>query len=189
MEWLDTKTIYTLLHLFGVTLGAGGSFMSDVIFVSTTKDKILDKSEFDILKKGSAVTWVGLVLLVVSGAMLVSLDFQTYFASSKFILKMIIVGVVIVNGFVFHFVHTPRLRDLVGIHLSRSSRFRSYSRAMYYSGAVSIVSWVSALILGGLRVIPVSVTAGLCVYLGLIGVAVVGAEYKRREFLNIKIGK
>lgn len=184
MDWIDIKTLYAILHLFGVTLGAGGSFMSDVIFISTTKDKILDSGELNILKKGSAVTWAGLLLLVVSGGLLFSLDPAAYLSSDKFILKMIIVGIIALNGIIFHFVHTPRLEQLVGKHLSTSSEFKKYSQSMYYSGAVSIVSWVSALILGGLRMIPISVFVGLIMYIGLIFVAILGAEIKRRQYLR-----
>jgi len=184
MEWIDTKTFYTLLHLLGVTLGAGGSFMSDVIFITTTKDKILDSSELNILKKGSAVTWAGLLLLVISGGLLFSLDPQGYLASDKFILKMIIVAVIAINGAIFHFVHTPRLEKMVGENLARSASFKKYSRSMYYSGAISIVSWVAALILGGLRMIPVSVSIGLSIYIGIIVIAIIGAEIKRRQYLK-----
>lgn len=184
MEWIDTKTIYTILHLLGVTLGAGGSFMSDVIFITTTKDKVLDKSEFNILTKGSMVVWIGLLLLVISGALLFSLDPNTYLSSSKFILKMIIVGVIAINGLIFHIYHTRRLRSLVGEHLSVSADFIRYSRGMYYSGALSMVSWVSALILGGLRMIPVSVALGLGIYSGLVVCALIGAELKRRQYLK-----
>lgn len=184
MDWIDSKTIFTLLHLLGVTLGAGGSFMSDVIFISTTKDKILDASEFNILKKGSKVTWVGLFLLIISGALLFSLDPQSYLASDKFILKMIIVGIIAINGVVFHFIHTPRLQKLVGTNLAGSVSFKKCSRSMYYSGAISVVSWVSALILGGLRMIPVSVSLGLVIYIGLIVVAIIGAEIKRKQYLK-----
>lgn len=186
MDWIDIKTCYVLLHLLGVTLGAGGSFMSDVLFVTTTKDKILDTSEFTILKKGSTVTWIGLFLLIISGALLVSLDPQFYFASDKFILKMIIVGILSLNGIIFHFIHTPRLANLVGKHLGTSVEFKKYSKSMYYSGALSIVSWVSALILGGLRMIPVSVAVGLSIYAGLVLVAIIGAEIKRRQYLSPK---
>ncbi|MFT6829199.1 MAG: hypothetical protein ACJAV6_000012 [Candidatus Paceibacteria bacterium] len=184
MDWIDIKTFYLLLHLFGITLGAGGSFMSDVLFVTTTKDRILDDNELMILKKGSTVTWIGLFLLIISGSLLVSLDPQFYFSSDKFILKMIIVGIIIANGIIFHLIHTPRLKKLVGKYLSTSLEFRKYSKSMYYSGAISIVSWISALILGSLRMIPVSIPIGLVVYLVLISVAIVGAEIKRRQYLR-----
>jgi len=184
MDWIDTKTIYVLMHLFGVTLGAGGSFMSDVLFVTTTKDKVLDKSELEILKKGSLVVWAGLLVLIISGALLFSLDPETYLNSSKFILKMIIVGIITVNGAVFHFVHTPRLEKLVDKHLATDPDFEKYSRGMYWSGAVSIVSWVCALVLGGLRMIPVSVGVGLILYALAVTVAIVGAEHQRRSFFK-----
>ncbi len=184
MEWIDIKTGYVLIHLIGVTLGAGGSFMSDVLFVTTTKDKILDKSELAILKKGSLVVWAGLFVLIVSGALLFSLDPQGYLQSDKFLLKMIIVGVLTVNGIIFHFLHTPRLEKLVGKNLSTDPDFRKYSLSMYHSGAISIVSWVSALILGGLRMIPVSLTLGIVLYLTVILMAIIGSEQQRKKFLK-----
>jgi hypothetical protein len=55
---------------------------------------------------------------------------------------------------------------------------------MYYSGAVSIVSWVAALRLGSLRMIPVSLTIGLLIYVTLIIIAIVGSELKRRQYLK-----
>lgn len=184
MEWIDTKTIYTIFHLFGVALGAGGSFMSDVLFVFTTKDKTLDKSELSILKIGSAVTWAGLFLLIISGALLFSLDPQGYLNSDKFILKMIIVGIITINGLIFHLVHTPHLMKLKGKKLNRSSYFNKYSKGMYYSGAISIVSWVSTLILGSLRMIPVSLAVGLIIYLSIIIFAIIGSEIERRKYLH-----
>ena len=184
MDWIDIKTIYVLMHLFGVALGAGGSFMSDVLFVTTTKDKVLDRSELTILKKGSLVVWAGLFVLIISGALLFSLDPAGYLDSSKFILKMIIVGILTLNGLVFHFVHTPRLEKLVGKHLSKDAHFEKYSRGMYWSGAISIVSWVSALTLGGLRMIPVTVSVGLALYVLIVFAAMIGAEKQRRTFFK-----
>jgi len=184
MEWIDTKTIYTIIHIFGVALGAGGSFMADVLFVSATKDKVLDKSELSILKIGSAVTWAGLFILIISGALLFSIDPAAYISSDKFILKMIIVLIITINGLVFHLVHTPRLMKLKGKRLNTSEYFKKYSKSMYYSGAISIVSWVSALILGALRMIPVSVALGLLIYISLVIIAIIGSEIKRRQYLK-----
>jgi cellulose synthase/poly-beta-1,6-N-acetylglucosamine synthase-like glycosyltransferase len=89
-----------------------------------------------------------------------------------------------VNGAIFHFVHTPRLEKMMGTNLAQSATFKKYSRSMYYSGAISIVSWVAALILGGLRMIPVSVSIGLSIYIGIIVIAIIGAEIKRRQYLK-----
>lgn len=184
MDWIDTKTFYTIIHLFGVTLGAGGSFMSDVLFIATTKDKVLDKSELTVLKKGSLVVWVGLLLLFISGALLVSLDPAYYFSSDKFILKMILVGIITVNGVIFHFVHTPRLEKLVDQKLNNSLEFKKYSRGMYSSGAISITSWIIALTLGALRSIPVTLFIGLLLYLFAVSIAIAGAEFERRRDLK-----
>lgn len=185
MEWIDIKTIYIIIHLFGVAIGAGGSFMSDVLFISTTKDRVLNKTELGILKLGSLFVWIGLFLLIVSGALLFSLNPEAYMQSDKFILKMIIVLIIAINGIIFHVVHTPRLVMLEGKRLSMSSRFKKFSKGMYCSGAISVVSWISALVLGSLRSIPVNVVIGFSIYLFIVLIAIIGAEFERRKYLNI----
>jgi hypothetical protein len=184
MSWIDPKTIYTILHLLGVALGAGGAFMSDVLFLMTTKDRNLDQSEFKILQIGSVVTWAGLGLLIISGVLLFTTNPAGYLESSKFITKMIIVGILTVNGIVFHVLHLPHLRQAIGQKLSTSEVFRKSSAVMYTSGAISVVSWVTALVLGGLRMIPISVPVALGIYGILVIIAMVVSELKRRRYLR-----
>lgn len=184
MEWLETKTVYAVLHLLGVAIGVGGAFMSDVMFLTSTKDRILDASEMRMLKTGSVVTWTGLALLVISGVLLFSTDPAGYMVSSKFITKMIIILALTVNGVIFHVIHIPRLKQLVGTKLSEASLFIKSSRTMYISGAISVVSWALALILGGLRMIPISVGVAMLIYLGILVLAISVAEVQRKKFLH-----
>lgn len=184
MEWIDAKTIYNLIHLLGVAIGAGGALMSDFFFMFMTKDKKLDTSEFKILKAGGYFVWVGLILLIVSGTLLFALNPDRYIDSSRFLLKMFIVVILTVNGFIFHIMHIPRLEKVVGENIARSKSFSMESRHMYASGAISIASWISVIILGGLRSIPYSLTTGMIIYFCLVGVAILVAEIERRRFLR-----
>ncbi len=184
MDWIDSKTIYVILHIFGVALGAGGAFMSDVIFIFSTNDKTLSEDEFSLLKKAGRVVWVGLTLLIISGIFLVSTNPEVYSQSSKFITKMIIVGIIFLNGIIFHTVHLKTLKQVVGQNLAKSDLFIKQSQFLYYSGAVSVVSWVSTLVLGSIRSIPISVTVALSIYLVFIGIGIIGAEFKRRQFFK-----
>jgi hypothetical protein len=184
MEWIDAETVYTILHLLGVAVGVGGAFMSDVMFLTSTKDRVLDAGEMRMLKTGSVVTWVGLALLIISGILLFSTNPAGYLASSKFITKMLIVLALTLNGVVFHVVHIPKLEKLVGTKLSESPLFIKNSRTMYISGAISVVSWTLALVLGGLGMIPISVGVAMLIYLGLVVIAIVGSEVQRKKFLK-----
>jgi len=184
MEWLDIRTVYNLIHLLGVAIGAGGALLSDFLFMAMTKDKKLDKSEFKVLKAGGFFVWIGLSLLVISGVLIFLTDPVRYINSSKFILKMFVVLVLIINGFIFHIIHIPRLKNIISKNMSRSKSFLKESRHMYISGAVSVVSWLSALVLGGLRSIPYTLTTGLVVYISIVLFAILMAEIKRRRLFK-----
>lgn len=184
LEYLDQKTIYTLFHVFGAVLGAGGAYMSDLMYMRATKDRVLEKTEISFLKLGSSMVWAGLLLIVISGSLLFSLDTATYIASSKFLVKMAIVLVLILNGVVFHFVHTPILSRAADKPLKASKEFTRRSTFIYISGAISIVSWTCALILGSLRGISYSFTEGFGIYLGLVFIACIGALIARKRVLK-----
>lgn len=183
MEWLDAKTVYNLVHLLGVAVGAGGALMSDFFFMVMTKDKKLDKSEFKVLKAGGVFVWIGLFLLIVSGMLIFSTNPQGYLNSSKFLLKMLVVLVLTINGIFFHVAHIPRLKGVVGKNMVKSKHFLKESRHMYMSGAVSVTSWVAALLLGGLRSIPYTLPVGLTIYLTFVLIVALIAEVVRRRLL------
>jgi uncharacterized membrane protein len=181
MEFLDLKTIYTLGHILGAVLGAGGAFMSDAMFFSCIKDKKITATELRFLRLGSTMVWIGLMVLIVSGVLLFSLDPVTYLESSKFLVKMTIVLVILVNGLFFHYTHIPRIERHQDKDLRLSEEFQKHSATLVASGAVSITSWFLALVLGVLRGIPYSYLMGLGIYLVLVGLAVgVGILFRKR---------
>ena len=164
IEGIDLKSSYIILHLFGVTVGAGGAFMSDLIFLSSIKDQNISPTEQRFMDIGSKMVWVGLVILVLSGILLMSLDVAGYLASSKFQAKMTIVGIIILNGIVFHFLHIPRIKRHVGEDLSSSDEFHRKAFLLFVSGVVSVISWIFALVLGSLQSIPISYLPTMMVY-------------------------
>lgn len=172
MEFIDLKTIYTILHIFGAVLGAGGAFTSDAMFFSSMKDRMVTKTELRFLKLGSVMVWGGLILLLISGALLFSTDPAGYLASSKFLVKMTIVLIIILNGIFFHYNHIPRISRHVDTHLPSSDEFVRESPLLVFSGAISFVSWSATIILGVLRGIPYSYIEGMLFY--VIAVAVAG---------------
>ncbi|MCI0619560.1 hypothetical protein L0Y40_00795 [Candidatus Wolfebacteria bacterium] len=181
MEVLDTKTIYTLLHILGAVLGAGGAFMSDAMFFSCIKDKKITTTELRFLRLGSTMVWIGLIVLIVSGVLLFSLDPIRYLESSKFLVKMTVVLVILVNGLFFHYMHIPRIERHRGVDFSTSHEFKKHSSTLVASGAISLISWLVALILGSLRSIPYSYAEGMGIYLGvlMIGIAIALTSKKR----------
>lgn len=181
---IDLKTIYIIGHLFGVAIGAGGAFISDGMYMYAIKDKKLTHTEIGFLKFGGYMVWLGLTLLVLSGALLFSLDAAKYLASSKFLVKMTVVAVIILNGLLFHFVYIPLFSRGKNQHMHLHEEFKKKSYFIYASGAVSLVSWATALILGSLRSIPLTYTAGLMVYLALVVCAIGVSAFARNKFMK-----
>jgi len=184
IDIFDAKTIWTIAHLLGVAIGAGGAYLGDVLFLSSVRDGVISHTEFSFLKRTGLFVWLGVGILTLSGAGLFFLDPSYYLGSSKFLAKVSIVVVIVINGVVFHLVHFKMLQRLIGIELKTSQEFRRTSATLFASGAVSVISWTSALILGSLRSLPFSVSEILSVYGILIGIGIVMAMLFRKRFLS-----
>ena len=181
---MEPKTIYTILHLLGVVIGMGGAFMGDIFYFKSIRDKKLTKTELSFLQTASAVTWAGLTLLVLSGALLYSLNPAGYLASSKFITKMVIVGIIILNGILFHTVHLRTIKAHLNINLTKSKSFKKKSSFLYTSGAISVTSWISALVLGALHDIPLTVGEALTLYGGVVVLGIIAAKIWKKKTIG-----
>jgi hypothetical protein len=121
----------------------------------------------------SSVIWAGLAILIVSGVMLYLPEQLRLNASPKFILKIIVVGVVLVNGVLLNLLVAPHMQTLSFEGTIPARRFRRLAFAL---GAVSLTSWYTAFFLGSLRRIHTTLEHGLRVYIGLVTIAVIGSQ-------------
>lgn len=185
-DFIDTKTIYTIIHVFGAIVGAGGAFVSDGMFFETIRDGRVAKRELDFMKLGGKFVWFGLALLFVSGLLLLSTDSARYLSSDKFIAKVVIVTIIVINGVIFHSIHIPHIRNHLGIKLSESVTFHKKSSFIMMSGALSFVSWVSTVILGSLQHVPYHYTEILSVYVVCVTLAMIVALSMKNRMLHIK---
>ncbi len=186
LSFIDYKTAITIVHLFGVVLGAGGAIASDFIFFSSIKDKKITSTELRFLRVGSRMVWIGVGLLVISGILIFFTDPINYLQSSKFLSKMAIVAVVIINGIFFHLSHLPHIHRYLGQHLPTSSEFMKKSNALLASGAISMVSWSVAVVLGALPSLPFSFTEIFTSYLVVITIASAVAILSKNRILGNK---
>lgn len=169
------KTVFLIVHLLGVAIGAGGAFMSDAIFFSSIKDKQISGTEFRFLKLGSEMVWIGLAVLVVSGIGLFALDPAKYLASGRFLAKMTIVALLTINGLLFRFVHVPMIERNLGQPLLFSEEFVQRSIWLFSSGAISMISWVSALVLALYENVPLGYGGIMLAYGVLLAGGISGA--------------
>jgi hypothetical protein len=135
----------TVAHLAGLAVGFGGAVVSDFIFLASAANRRVTKPEVRFMKLGSRLVWFGLAALLVSGAGLFALNPSRYLADPEFAAKMLAVGVLALNGLIFHRIHVPAIAARAAGDESRFVRLRPW---MLFSGALSGASWVTALVLG-----------------------------------------
>ncbi|MBI5786999.1 MAG: hypothetical protein HY446_00390 [Candidatus Niyogibacteria bacterium] len=181
--FMNLGIFYDVLHLFGVAIGAGGAVVSDFMFFSSVKDGKISKTEMRFLLIGSRTVWLGLFILVLSGIGLVTLNPERILASEKFWAKMTIVAVIFINGLLFHRYHIPLLSRHVGENFSRSEEFANRKPFLLASGAISIVSWASAIILGALRKAPAGYFEIVGIYFLLIALGILFTAFFRRRII------
>jgi len=157
-------TILIILHILGVVIGAGGAFAGDAMFFSSIRDKKISHTEMRFLKLSSTMVWTGIGIIVLSGIAIFLSDIDHYFHSAKFLAKMTIVAIIIINGVIFHSIHLPRLHRHAESHFPSSDEFIRKTPYLIMSGAISLVSWLSAFVLGFLEHPPFTYIEILGIY-------------------------
>lgn len=152
---MDPHNVYLVLHLVGFALGLGGATISDITFFRAVSKKQITPGEFAALELLSKVIWIGLFLLILSGA---GLMFEIYkgnnntlplIYSSRWQMKITLVGVVFLNGLVFWKAIFPHLKAWTGQTLS-TALVGKRVWLLAISGTISILSWYSILVLSTL---------------------------------------
>ncbi len=181
---IQFKSIITIVHLLGFALGVGGATVTDMFFFRFLRDYHISKWEANIMHMVSQLIWIGLAILVISGLGLYLQDAEVLNMSSKFITKVIIVGVILLNGILLNLYISPKMImiNFGKKHKHHPGELHQLRRAAFASGAVSLVSWYSAFILGSLRSIPLQVSQALFIYLILLVGAVGGSQLVERFF-------
>ena len=179
-------------HLFGTLLGFGGAIISDVFFMKFLKDFKISANESDTLKTLSQIIWFGLGIILISGLMLFLSDAERLSQSAKFLVKMVVVAVIIVNGFTLNIIIAPRLTSIpFGALKFEEKKIRNLRRLAFALGAVSATSWTSAFILGLMRTSPASFNTLLATYLVILLLAVILSQlfeaFVSREKIKSKI--
>lgn len=157
--------------------------MSDLLFFKSARDEVLTKQEIGFLQLGSMVVWIGLSLLIVSGIGLFLLDMENYLNSNKFLAKMNIVAILVVNGLLFRVIHMPRIIRHAETHYPSSDEFIRKRISLLASGTISVVSWSAALILGVMKNVPYSYKTIMLLYALFLGSAFLTALVFKEKIL------
>ncbi len=172
------KKLLVVLHLFGMALGVGAATITDILFFKFLRNYRITEPEADIMKTLSHVIWFALGILVVSGFGLYLPESQFLNNSPKFFVKMIGVGVLIVNGFFLNLLIQPRL-----VHISfnephphKPGELHMLRKLSFALGAISITSWYFIFVLGAIRRVKVEFSDLFLGYILLLCVAIIGSQ-------------
>ncbi len=185
-SFVEIKTLLLVVHLLGLALGVGGALISDAIFFRAIHDWRISKTEMGFLRLGGVTVSIGLGLLILSGISMFSLDPERYLESTKFIAKMTVVAVLAANAVLLHKLHIPHMEMISKKGTSTRTGFAKSRTLVLVSGVVSVVSWLSAMVLGAFRSIPWSVEMILSVYALVLLIGFVFAFILRDRLMPIR---
>lgn len=152
----EYKHISVIVHVLSVIVGMGSALISDILFNIYIQNKKVNKNENRTLSILSDIVWISLLFIVASGIALFLSDPVGYGHSVKFLVKMTIVGVIIINGYLFwHLIH-PSLEKINFTDINIHHKYVRLRKVSFILGAISLVSWLSAFVLGMLGHIPLS---------------------------------
>lgn len=167
----EIKIPATVVHVMGVVFGMGGALTSDVLFSFFSKDKKLNKTEISTLSILAKLVLWSLIIISVSGIAIFLSDVEKYLQSHKFLAKMSILVVLLLNGYILNRYVWPHL-----LHnkFFKAKKERNVRKLAFACGAVSVISWVSVCALGVLDNLSTSYKLITSIYLlvTLLGIGV-----------------
>lgn len=191
MDFLIQYDNYILMgHVFFMAIGLGGATITDFLFFRFLRDGQISEMEAKVMNMLSQVIWLALALIVITGLALYLPQFQALHDSAKFVAKMTIIFVLILNGIALNVWAGPKLHEIFGSSFNiLDKKLRLKRKIAFALGAISMVSWYSAFFLGAVRGLKVSYEQLILTYLVLILFAVVGSQifeslFSRKVFIK-----
>lgn len=168
------KVWWVVIHNLGFILGIGSATITDLFFFRFLKDNKISQEEKEAMDTLTSIIWMGLAILVISGLALYVPDHARLSMSAKFLVKVVVVAVIAINGFFLNMFIAPYLRRLSFEGTVPARRFRRLAFAL---GGISITSWYLAFLLGSFRQIPISFFQGVIIYISCLIAVVVGSVF------------
>ena len=172
----EYKQFFTIAHVFFVIMGMGAAMVSDVLFNVYIKNKKINPTENKTLEVLSRIIWISLGLIVLSGMALFFSNPGFYMQSAKFLVKMSIVLVIILNGFLFWKITHASLKEINFTDTNSNHKYVRIRKLSFAFGAVSLVSWLSVFLLGSIRSIQLSFSYAILLYVIIIIFVILGSQ-------------
>lgn len=143
---IEIGLVLSILHITGVAIGVGGATATDPLFLSSIRNRKLSSDQLVLLHNVSRVVMGGLVLVILSGIGHIVVT-PALLYNPGLLAKLTVVFFIAANGAVFHLRVLPHLEQHVDERMNEKTLCEELP-VMAVSGALSGVSWYSALLLG-----------------------------------------
>jgi hypothetical protein len=182
----ETRQYNLTIHLLGLAMGLGGTLVVDIMFTHFMRNYAISARESVIMHLISQMIIFGIFLLILSGVALYLPAAESFNENPRFIMKMIVVLIVIINGGVLNLYLTPKMKKISLVD-EEKHRYETLTRISFALGAISIVSWLAAFLLALLKdLFSMPLLYLLIGYLVLLLVAAGGSQmakvyYEKKE--------
>ena len=185
-EFLTEYYQYFLIaHLFFVAIGLGAAVVTDVLFFKFLKDFQISKVEKFVMDSLSKVIWAAISGIVIAGLAVFATQAEAFLESPKFVAKMSIFIILILNGLALNFVVGPKLSNLFPGKKELSNESLSLKRKLSFAfGAVSMTSWISVFILGALWNLSLEYSQIMGIYATVVLMAIISSQLAEKIFAN-----
>jgi hypothetical protein len=167
-DWL------VVAHVVGAATGVGAATASDSVFLRSIRHRRVSSEQFVLIRSTSDVVLVGMTLVALTGVGLLLLS-PELIQEPKFQAKMLVVVALLANGLLFHLRILPYLKARRDRWLGDESLTAGRRLLFAGAGAVSAVSWYSALILGAMAPVDIGLPLMAGVYLAVVVAGAVAA--------------
>ena len=174
------------LHFLAVAIGLGGATITDILFFKFLRNFRISKKETDIMRTLSRAIWFSLAILVLTGVALYIPQANELNHSAKFLAKMVVVAVIIINGIFLNLFVAPKLVKISfeETRKHQPEKLHRERKIAFALGVVSIISWYSAFLLGMLRNISMSFSSLILIYVLLLLLGIFVSQYIERFFVR-----
>jgi hypothetical protein len=164
MSWVDALVV---AHVVGAAIGVGAATASDSVFLRAVRNRRVSSDQFLLVTSVSDVVLLGLAAVTLTGAGLLFFS-PDLIATPDFQAKMIVVGVLLLNGIAFHTSVIPFLEEHRDVQMDDATLSAGRRALLAGSGTLSAVSWYGALVLGAMPEVDWPLPAFLAIYAALL---------------------
>lgn len=168
------RNILSTLHVLAMAFGLCASTFSDIFFFKFLQDNRISAEETSILHTFSQTIWLALGMMIMTGLGLYLPEIHSYNASPAFLLEVIAIVVILINGSFLNLFVAPKFSTITSgdVHEHQEGELRKTKHLVFILGPISLISWYVAFLLDTLNPKMLSFEDGVVYFFLLIVVGI-----------------